>query len=599
MRHTQFTAVAILFATLTSSVHAQFTLTVLHNNDGESSVLPVFDPVGGESFGEVSDAGRFVSLVNQQKAASTNPIMLSSGDNFLAGPNFNASFANDTFYDALLLDQIGYDALAIGNHEFDFGEDVFADFINTTTGSYPFLSSNLDFSNSTTLQPLVDTGRIAKSTVINVGGDQVGVIGATTTGLASVSSPGSVIVGQDVVGSIQGEVTALQGAGVNKIVLVSHLQSLSNELDLIGQLSNVDIVIAGGGDELLDGGTPLLPADTANLPASNPYPIVTTSDSMGVTVPVVTTPGRYDYLGKLVVEFDANGVLTAIDDGNSGLLRVAAADGLVPDANTVATIQDPVTAFLGTATEIGGTEVDLVFRRTNVRGEMTNFGALTTDAYLAKGKAEAAGLGVTDPVIAIQNGGGIRDDNTPSPFFASQELLDLDIRNALPFDNDVVLVKGFSTSRLLMLLEEAYDSLPDASGGFAQVGGFTVTIDPSQPEDSRVVDVEVEGIGLVIDDGTVVNEMDFALVTNSFSWSQNGDGYPLMDLMAETLVDGDGGEPGYAQVVIDYIQNELGGTVPANLYSSEAVAGRISVVPEPSALALMLMGALMLFRRRK
>ena len=576
---------------ISSVVQAQFTLTILHNNDGESSVLPVFDPVGGEAFGEVSDAGRFVSLVEQTKAASTNPIMLSSGDNFLAGPNLNASFAAGTFYDAMLLDQIGYDALAIGNHEFDFGEQVLADFINTTTGSYPFLSANLDFSTSVPLAPLVGT-RIAKSTIVPVGGDQVGIIGATTPDLASISQPGNVGIGQEVVGAIQSEVDALQGAGVNKIVLISHLQSITSDRNVISQLTGVDVVIAGGGDELLDGGTPLLPADAANLPAANAYPITSTVDSVGQNVPVVTTPGRYDYLGKLVVEFDSNGVVSTIDDANSGLLRVAAADGLVPNANTVASVQQPIVDFLDTANPVGSTDVDLIFRRANVRSESTNFGALTTDAYLSLGRQAATDLGITAPLIAIQNGGGIRDDNIPSPFFAGQDLLDLDIRNVLPFDNDVVLVEGFRTDRLLALLEEAFDSLPDASGGFAQVGGMLVTYDPSQPADSRVLDVEVEGVGVVIQDGVVVNDLEFGLITNSFSWSQNGDGYPLMDLPATVILDGDAGSPGYAQAVIDFIQNELNGTVPAELYASEITAGRITAIPEPTGVATFILALL-------
>jgi 5'-nucleotidase len=309
-------------------------------------------------------------------------------------------------------------------------------------------------------------------------------------------------------------------------------------------------------------------------------------DAMNNVVPLVTTPGRYDYLGKLIVDFDAGGQVVGVDVNNSGLIRVAEADGLIPDANTVATVQDPVEAFLGTSTPIGSTELELSFLRADVRSRSTNFGALTTDAYLTLGREEAPKLGVTAPLIAIQNGGGIRDDNIPSPFFADQTLLDLDIRNVLPFDNDVVLVENFDTDRLLALLEEAVDSVPNASGGFAQVGGFTFTFDPSQPEDARVVDVDVEGVGLVIDDGQVVIPTEFALITNSFSWSQDGDGYPLSDLPGTVILDGDAGAPGYAQAVINYISDDLGGVVPMSMYDASMVAERIVEVPEPSSLVL-------------
>ena len=592
-------AAVLALGTWASTSQADFTLTILHNNDGESSVLPVLDPVGGAAFGEISDAARFVTLVNDQKATSTNPILLSSGDNFLAGPNLNASFGDGIFYDALLLDKIGYDALAIGNHEFDFGTQVLADFISDSTGSYPFLSANLDFPASSPLNPLVGS-RIQKSTVLNVGGEQVGIIGATTPTLASISQPGDTVIGQDVVGAVQSEVTALQGAGVNKIILISHLQGISEDINLIGQLSGVDVVIAGGGDEILDSGdsSNLLPSQ-AGSPLLGDYPLSSILDFDNKAVPVVTTPGRYDYLGKLVVNFDDGGNFLSVGTG-SELIRVAAADGLTPDSGVLSEIQAPIESFLATASPIGSTDTTLSFLRSDVRSRSTNFGALTTDAYLALGKAEAPGLGVTDPIIAIQNGGGIRDDNIPSPFFAGQELLDLDIRNVLPFDNDVVLIEGFDTSRLLALLEEAVDSIPGASGGFAHVGGFHFTFDPNAPDDSRVVDVHVEGVGQVIDDGAVVIDQSFALVTNSFSWSQNGDDYPLMDLPATVILDGDAGSPGYAQAVIDFIQNELGGVVPAHLYAQSAVESRIRQVPEPATFSLLLIAGIGLgFRRIK
>ena len=102
-------------------------------------------------------------------------IMVSSGDNFLAGPEFNASLEKGVaFYDTIAMDLIGYDAAAIGNHEFDFGPDVLADFIEGFVGPLPFVSANLDFSGEPNLQQLVDAGTIVKSVVVVERGERIG-----------------------------------------------------------------------------------------------------------------------------------------------------------------------------------------------------------------------------------------------------------------------------------------------------------------------------------------------------------------------------------------------------------------------------------------
>ena len=114
-----------------------FWLTVLHNNDGESDLLNLGS--GLEDFG---GAARFKTVVDQLKWTALNGlngypnwwrgvVMVSSGDNFLAGPEFNASQEKGVpFFDTIAMDLIGYDAVAIGNHDFAFGPDVLADFVD-------------------------------------------------------------------------------------------------------------------------------------------------------------------------------------------------------------------------------------------------------------------------------------------------------------------------------------------------------------------------------------------------------------------------------------------------------------------------------------
>ncbi|MGI9609613.1 MAG: bifunctional metallophosphatase/5'-nucleotidase, partial [Acidimicrobiia bacterium] len=132
------------------------TLTVLHNNDGESQLVNAGD--GLEAFGGVH---RFGQVVTQQKVAAgrgnqTEYIFVSSGDNFLASPEFQASINDGVFYDANALGALDYDAIQIGNHDFDFGPQLLADFINSyrVRERTPYLASNLDFSGEPALQEL-------------------------------------------------------------------------------------------------------------------------------------------------------------------------------------------------------------------------------------------------------------------------------------------------------------------------------------------------------------------------------------------------------------------------------------------------------------
>ena len=162
-----------------------FTLTLIHHNDGQSSLL------ADGSFGGVA---RFSTLAHELKKEAlfnhqTNllwhqgAVMVSTGDNFLAGAEWNASLEHGIpFYDAIAMELIGYDAITLGNHDFDFGPDVLRDFILSFSNPL-FLSANLDFSMEPGLQELLDVGGIAKSTVVVTGGRSIGIIGATTKDL--------------------------------------------------------------------------------------------------------------------------------------------------------------------------------------------------------------------------------------------------------------------------------------------------------------------------------------------------------------------------------------------------------------------------------
>lgn len=148
---------------------AQYSVTVLHNNDGESALIQYSD--AQPNYGGVA---RFATLLDNTRdfysAQGHGVVSIYAGDTFLAGARFQASLdsgapGSRTFYDALAISHIGYDASIIGNHEFDFGPSVLAEFIGDaqTTNPTTYLSSNLNFASTPSLQSLVDLGTIARA----------------------------------------------------------------------------------------------------------------------------------------------------------------------------------------------------------------------------------------------------------------------------------------------------------------------------------------------------------------------------------------------------------------------------------------------------
>jgi 2',3'-cyclic-nucleotide 2'-phosphodiesterase (5'-nucleotidase family) len=560
-----------------------FTLTILHNNDGESQLRGA---PGQPDFGGIA---RFVALESQLEREAQRggggAITLSSGDNFLAGPEFQASLdKGPPFYDAIALDGVRYDALAIGNHEFDFGPDVLADFISGFNPATPFLSANLDVSGEPRLAALAGRGQIAASTVVREGREQIGVVGATTPALRSISSPRDVVVDPDVLGAIQSEVDALTARGINKIILISHLQSVAEDRALVAQLRDVDVAIAGGGDDLLaNEGDLLVPGDVigrdpvSGAPLSYPLPV---ADATGAQIPVVTTAGNYKYLGRLVVDFDANGVVTRIDE-SSGPVRVSgvAPDAVAPDQSVQRRVVDPVNAFVADLeqTVIAQSEVALDGTRTSVRSREANLGNLLADALLDAGTDGAAEFGVTPPQVALQNGGGIRNDSV----IPAGPVTELDTFDIAPFSNFVAVVPDVPRAQFKEILENAVSRVP-ADGRFAQVAGFRFTYDAAATAQvvtndgtvttpgSRVLEVVLDDGTVIVTGGQVVAGAPIAVATNDFS-ARGGDQYPFRGLPFTSV------GVSYQQALADYITaaDDLAGTITAADYP-EGGEGRIT-----------------------
>ncbi len=563
-------------------------VTIFHNNDGESQLINA--GAGIENFGGIA---RFATLLGDLRAeadAGTGiNITLNSGDNFLAGPEFNASLQKGApYYDSIGLDRIGYDAMALGNHEFDFGPDVLEEFIISFDSPPPFVSANLVFIEEPGLQALVDDGIIVTRTIIVTEGESIGVIGATTPELPFISSPRDVIVLSDIADIVQTEVDELTAEGINKIIFISHLQDVNEDLELAGQLNDIDVMIAGGGDELLaNEGDLLVPGDElAN--AFGPYPLIATGAD-GRDIPVVTTTGNYKYVGRLIVEFDPEGNVIAIDEA-SGLVRVAGGDNpdaVPPDGFIQENVVDPVSDYVSglAANVIAESEVALEGRRSpGVRTEETNLGNLTADALLYQATVLAGEFGVPVPDAALQNGGGIRND-TLIPAGDITELTTFDI---LPFANFVSIVPNIPREQFKEIMENCVSQIPTADGRFAQIAGFRLVYDPAGTPQvldeelnvvtpgTRVRSIVLDSGAVIVEDGAVVAGGPVTIVTNDFS-ARGGDMYPFRGAPFTTI------GVVYQQALFNYIVDPvadggLGGIISAADYP-EGGEGRITTAP--------------------
>ena len=593
-----------------------FELQILHASDLEGGV------------DAIDRAPNFAALADKFEDEVKNSITLSSGDNYIPGPFFNAASQGGAIQDSIrkvynefyqtntltdlrtdngrvdisIMNVIGFDASTIGNHEFDAGPSVMATIIgadirNSGTqarwlgAQFPYLSANLNFSNEPSLAGLYESQilpvdsfvgninnfnqvanrkKIAPATIIERSGEKIGVVAATTQVINSISSPGGV---SETTGGAN-NMTALAGVlqpiiddmvnnkGVNKIIVSSHLQQFALEQQLAGLLNNVDIIIAGGSDFLLaDGNDVLRPGD---VKAGN-YPFLT-QDALGNPLAIISTDGQYSYLGRLVVEFDTNGVLipSSIDSLKSGafatltsVVNTAYATSGNPFAKgtkgrlvekLVTSVKDIVTAKDGNI--FGQTTVYLEGRRSAVRTEETNLGNLTADANLWVAKKHDPAV-----MVSLKNGGGIRaeigviDEVSPGVYDLlppqanpvsgkdSLEISQLDIENSLRFNNQLSIVE-LTASGLRAIVEHGISAANPGNtpGQFPQVGGIAFSYDTTLAAGSKIVSmVIIDSVGNYLD--TIVRKGNLIgnptrtikMVTLNFL-AGGGDGYPFTSL---------------------------------------------------------------------
>jgi 5'-nucleotidase/UDP-sugar diphosphatase len=521
-----------------------FDLVIFHNNDGESQLLHAGS--GLEDYGGIARFSSKLSALRAELPATMPSLFLSSGDNILPGPELRASIRGDTpFFDAIAINHLGYNALCLGNHDFDLGPDMLAEFITDVDGKIPFLAANLDVSMEPKLKALREKGRIKGHHIVSLaGGQRVGLIGIVTPRLPSISAPRKVKVRSDLASVVKEEIRALQDEGINKIILLSHLQDIALEIELVKHISGIDLVIGGGGDELLSNPkTRLVPGDEKL--SRGPYPLMA-MDKTGRRIPVVTTAGAYRYIGKLVVRFDAGGIIESVQD-ESGIFRVGhqtQPGGVVDDEKLLTEIVRPLKQSLEhiSKSKLVQNAVKLDGRRSKVRAQETNLGNLIADAFLWYARKQAPQHDLDLPVVSLVNGGAIRNDS----IIPKGMLTELDAFKVLPLPGFVSLVSEINPKKLQALMEYSFANI--GGGGFLQVSGMRVEYDARRSE-SRVRSLVLDDGREIIKEGLLLeNAPTISIATLSFL-ARGGGNIPLKGLDASNLA------ATYQQTLSEYLKS--------------------------------------------
>jgi 5'-nucleotidase len=540
----RFLALLLLIVVVSTSLalaqEDTFSLTILHTNDVHAAYGPTDARRDATTDG---GAARQMTIVNQVRAEGGNSLLVDVGDRF-TGTLFHQQWRGED--SAKIMNALGYDAMAVGNHEFDDGNDNLVKFVDMLT--FPLVTANVTFGADL-------AEKIQPYTIVEEGGQQIGLIGLTPPDTDILSSPGAdVSFSSDVVAAVQGAVEALTTAGVNKIVLLSHLGFPADQ-EIAPQLSGVDIIVGGHSHTLL---TNLYKGDSAAAPATT-YPVAI-NDKDGSRVYIVHAGSSLRYMGRLNVVFDAAGVVTSASGDVIFLSRY-----ITPDAGMIAILDElraPISELL--QQPVGDTSVFLVGDRNVCRAMECNLGNLITDAMRAYSGAQ----------IAITNGGGIRanvpvgtdtpaDLALPSPYTLTMG----DVLTVLPFGNLVSTFELTGTD-VIAALENGVSQVEDGAGRFPQVSGIRFTWDGSKDAGSRVVSVEVlgeNGAYTAIDPAAT-----YTVVSNDFM-RRGGDGYSV--LRDNAINPYDGGSP-LDVVVADFIK--------ANAPIAPAVEGRIARVDAPA-----------------
>lgn len=483
-------------------------------------------------------------LKNAYTAAGKNVLLVDSGD-ALQGENIASLTHGSAIID--IMNEVGYDVAVPGNHDFDYGVDNLLELSQKANFDYVscnFMNLGADLDGQLVFQPYV---------IKEIAGLKIAFVGICTPTTITTSTPthfmddnDNYIYGfaQDETGEylyemVQLAVDQARSEGADYVIALSHLGS---EEAASPWTSSEVINNTRGIDAFLDGHSHSLMEEewVKNLDGQN--------------VLLTQTKTKLEYVGCLTIGSDGSLSSCLISDNGTA--------SFVADVQSQsAEIENQVVAH---------TDYDLCIYDPAqpdirlIRSTETNMGDLCADAFRVISGAD----------IALLNGGGIRADIPAGDITYGQ------IIAVKPFGNYMMVIEA-TGEQIWQCLEFASQSLPGEFGGFMQVSGITFTIDTSIDStvtmdengmftgitgERRVKDIMVDGEPLDPAKTYTVASLGYSLKNYGDGFTMFADSKVLQD---NTLLE--------SEVVISYIQEQLGGSIPEE-YADPYGQGRINIL---------------------
>lgn len=483
-----------------------FSLSILHVNDTHA---------------RANELPKLATAVKEQREAKKNVLTLHAGDAFNGTLYFNEFHGQA---DLALLNEIGFDAMVFGNHEFDLGaspegHQALADFVKGA--KFPFVDANADFSADDKFTGLFtdlissepENGKIYSGIVKEIDGEKVGIFGLTTEETVDIASPDKVTF-TNYIEEAKKAVAAFEGMGVNKIIALTHIgyndnPNVDNDILLAKNVPGIDVIVGAHDHTKLD----------------EPFVVDTNTVGEVKDATLIVQANEYvKYLGTLDVTFDGDGIVTEYGGELIDLGKVAEDESLVK----------LLAPYKAKVDEVNNKEIGVTLKEAlanprasetsleSVRSNETALGNIITDGMLAKAQK------YTDKtvVMALQNGGGIREAIPAGNITVGQVI------TVLPFGNTLALMDA-TGAELKAAFEVSLKNAPKENGGFLHIAGAKLQYDSSKEVGSRVVSIEyldkATGKYVAIEDGKT-----YTVATNAYT-AKGGDG---LDMFAKAYEEG-------------------------------------------------------------
>ncbi len=425
------------------------TITLLHINDTHSHV-DAFGPKDANLDGTLGGLAKAATVIGTARATEPNVLFLHAGDFFQGDPFFNMYFGVPELQ---LLASLGLDAMVVGNHEFEFGPEVYADVLGASLppGAISILSANMDLSGFPPLQPWIQP-----SVIKEIGGVKVGIFGLTIPNEVT-TNPGPVLIGEDVVTAAATNAASLRAGGAQVVICLSHLGSYLDKI-VAANTAGIDVIV-GGHDHYLFSEPLLIP------------------NAEGKSVPILQAGAKYEHVGRMHLTID-NGVVTVAD---YAMLDVDAAVPPEPSIQAVvASLKEGIVAKYGDIyhTQIGTAVADIPKSYDpHLPLRDTPMGNLVTDAFRARTGTTIAMTAVGLISEQLYKGAIVPADVFRSMSYGYDPETGLGLRIATCDISGIELVKG---------MEIGLSQLEVTDDFSLQCAGMRYSYDPRNPVGSRV-----------------------------------------------------------------------------------------------------------------